>query len=140
VLLSVFSIVAMCVALIAAHDLWERARSHTPLARERVILFNLATTATIALGVLTLYVGGFVITAACGAALIPSRVLAAKVGHPVDAGDYLQLAWFVASLATIGGALGSVTESDLTVRDATYRRRHDERTEADSIGPEPIGS
>jgi hypothetical protein len=129
-LLSVFSTVATCVTLIAAHDLWERAR--TPLARERVTLFNLATTATIALGVLTLYVALFAIMAICGAALIPTHVLEEKIGHPVGLGDYLNLAWFVASLATLGGALGSVTESDLAVRHATYRNREDERTEADS--------
>jgi hypothetical protein len=129
-LLSVFSTVATCVTLIAAHHLWERAR--TPRARERVILFNLATTATIALGVLTLYVALFGIMAICAAALIPVHVLEEKVGHSVGAGDYLNLAWFVASLATIGGALGSVTESDLAVRHATYRHREDERTEADS--------
>jgi hypothetical protein len=129
-LLSVFSVVVTCVTLIAAHDLWERAR--TPLARERVTLFNLATTATIALGVLTLYVALFAIMAICGAALIPTHVLEAKIGHPVGLGDYINLAWFVASLATLGGALGSVTESDLAVRHATYRNREDERTEADS--------
>jgi hypothetical protein len=128
-LLSVFSSVATSVTLIAAHDLWERAR--TPMARERVILFNLATTATIALGVLTLYVALFAIIAICGAALIPAHVLEEKIGHSVAVGDYLNLAWFVASLATIGGALGSVTESDPAVRHATYRHREDERTEAD---------
>jgi hypothetical protein len=129
-LLSVFSTVATCVTLIAAHDLWERAR--TPLARERVILFNLATTATIALGVLTLYVALFAIMAICAATLIPPHVFEEKIGHSVGVGDYLNLAWFVASLATIGGALGSVTESDLAVRHATYRNREDERTEVDS--------
>jgi hypothetical protein len=129
-LLSVFSVVVTCATLIAAHDLWERAR--TPLARERVTLFNLATTATIALGVLSLYVALFAITAVWGAALIPAPVLGERIGHSAGVGDYLNLAWFVASLATLGGALGSVTESDLAVRHATYRHREDERTEADS--------
>jgi hypothetical protein len=59
----------------------------------------------------------------CAAALIPPHVLEQNVGHAVGVGHYLRLAWFVASLATIGGALGSLAESDLSVRNATYRSR-----------------
>jgi hypothetical protein len=125
---SIFSIAVTSITVIAAHDLWERTQ--TPLARERVIIFNLATAATIVLGVLTLYVALFVITALCAGGLIPSRLLEEQVHHPVGFGDYVQLGWFVASLATLGGALGSVTDSDLEVRDAIYRHRADERTEA----------
>lgn len=130
-LLSIFSVAITSITLIAAHHLWERAR--TPLARERVIIFNLATAATIVLGVLTLYAALFAITALCAGGLIPSDLFADEVHHPVDLGDYLQLAWFVASLATLGEALGSVTDSDLEVRDAIYRHRADERTETEPM-------
>lgn len=41
-----------------------------------------------------------------------------------------KLAWLVASLASLGGALGSMVESDTSVREAAYRSRADERTEA----------
>jgi hypothetical protein len=130
-LLSIFSLAVTSITVIAAHDLWERAR--TPFARERVIIFNLATALTIVLGVLTLYAALFAITALCAGGLIPARVLEAGVHHSVGLADYLQLAWFVASLATLGGALGSVTDSDLEVRDAIYRHRGDHRTESDSL-------
>jgi hypothetical protein len=129
-LLSIFSVAITSITVIAAHDLWERARH--PLARERVIIFNVATAATIVLGVLTLYGALFAITALCAGGLIPSRLLEEQVHHPVGVGDYLELAWFVASLATLGGALGSVTDSDLEVRDAIYRHRADARTEGGS--------
>jgi hypothetical protein len=126
--LLVFSVLVTIVALVIAHHLWERPKH--PRARERVMLYNAATLCTLALGVLTLYAALLGITAACGAALIPPGLFTRKVGHPIDVFDYLQLAWFVASLATIGGALGSMVENDLTVREATYRHRHDKRTEA----------
>jgi uncharacterized membrane protein len=128
-LLSVLSIVATCVALIAAHGLWERTPERA--ARERVVLFNIATTATITLGVVVLYAALLALTTACAAALITSRTLENAVGHPVGIVDYLQLAWLAATLATIGGALGSLVDSDLDVRDAAYRAREDERTELD---------
>jgi hypothetical protein len=127
-LLSIFSVAITSITVIAAHDLWERAQ--TPLARERVIIFDLATAATIVLGVLTLYVALFALTAVCAGGFLPSRLLEEQVHHPIGFGDYVRLAWFVASLATLGGALGSVTDSDLEVRDAIYRHRADERTEA----------
>jgi len=44
---------------------------------------------------------------------------------------YLRLACRVASLATIGAALGSLVESDIVMRDATTRSHEDGRTAAD---------
>jgi hypothetical protein len=52
------------------------------------------------------------------------------VGHAVGVDGYLRLAWLVASLATVGGALGSLVESDDAVREATYASHADARTEA----------
>jgi hypothetical protein len=40
----------------------------------------------------------------------------------------------VSSLATIGGALGSVVESNLTVREAAYRYHSDDGIEEDADG------
>jgi hypothetical protein len=125
--LGLLSVVGTGSALVLAHGLWERAPR--PEARERVMLFNLATTATLALGVMVLYLALFGISLAGGAALIPPHEFARQVGHPVGAGDYARLAWLVASLATIGGALGSLVDSDDAVREAAYRRRSDARTE-----------
>lgn len=118
-----------CVALVVAHGLWER--SSDPTARERVVLFNVATTATLVLGVVSLYLALLVISALGAGALISPRLLAARLHHPVGVLDYIRLACLAASLAAVGGALGSLVESDLSVREATYRSREDERTEAE---------
>jgi hypothetical protein len=117
--LALASTLATSLALTLAHDLWER--SDDARARERVILFNLATVCTIAMGVAVLYLGLFSIAALGAVGLIPTDVFKEQVGHDVALGDYLGLACLVASLATIGGALGSLVESDLSVRNAAQR-------------------
>ncbi len=53
-------------------------------------------------------------------------MLRREIGQPVGIGDYAVLAWFVASLATIGGALGAGLESDAAVREAAYATTPDE--------------
>jgi hypothetical protein len=128
-LLAFGSLVAISGTLIIAHGLWERSPS--PEARERVVLMNLATFLTTALGVLTLYVALLIITGVCGTTLIPSTVLYKQLHHPVGLGDYLRVAWAVSSLATIGGALGAALESDHAVREAAYSYLPSERSEAD---------
>jgi hypothetical protein len=127
VLLAVLSTLATVVALILAHGLWER--TDDPRARERVVLFNLATAITIGIGVVFLYAGLFLVTITAALALIPPDVLEQQLKHGIDAGDYVQLAWLVTTLATIGGALGSLVESDLSVRNAAQRSTEAERRE-----------
>src|SRR4051812_39193385 len=79
VLLGAASIITLCVVLVLAHGLWERASGQDD--REAVILFNLATSATLGLAVLTLYAGLLVLSVVGGAALIPKSVYHAQVGH-----------------------------------------------------------
>lgn len=123
--LSIVSLAAIVVALIAAHGLWERAAIDR--AREQVVLFNLATTATVALGVATLYVALFALALAGAGLALDSDLLARELGHGVGFADYARLAWFVSSLATVGGALGAGVESDVAVREAAYGYRPDRK-------------
>ena len=124
---------AACVTLIAAHDLWEQSSGDDD--RERVVLFNAATTLTIVLGVLTLYGALFLISAACAIALIPADFFSSQTNVPADLPHLLELTWFTTSLASLAGALGSLTESDLAVREAAYGYHPDARIE-DADEPE----
>src|SRR3954453_12383843 len=126
-LLGAASIITLCVVLVLAHGLWERASA--PDDREAVVLFNVTTSATLGLAVLTLYASLLVLSVVGGAALIPPGVYHGNVGQAPAFADYLKLGWLAATIATLAGALGSLIESDEAVREAAYRHHPDERTE-----------
>jgi uncharacterized membrane protein len=119
-IVAVGSIAASVVTLIVAHELWES--SPEPRAREQVALFNLATLGTVVIGIGTLYLAVFVMCLVGAALLIDSSLMATTLRHPVGASEYLRLAWLVSSLATAGGALGALLETDATVHEAAYAR------------------
>src|SRR3954447_1369131 len=126
-LLGAASIITLCVVLVLAHGLWEHASGQDD--RQSVVLFNLATSVTLGLAVLTLYSGLLVLSVVGGAALIPQSVYHGNVGHAPALADYLKLGWLAATIATVAGALGSLIESDESVREAAYRHHADARTE-----------
>jgi hypothetical protein len=87
-----------------------------------VVLFNAVTTLTIVIGVLTLYVALLAFSVVGSFSLVPPGAFQDQIGHSTTA-DYLRLAWLATSLATLAGALGSLVESDLAVREAAYGYR-----------------
>jgi hypothetical protein len=108
-------------SVILVHGLWERAPN--PGSSEQVILFNLATTLTVLCGIATLYCALFLFAALGAFTLITPQLLAHTLGRPSHLTAYIELALLVASLATLGGALGGALESDAAVREAAYARR-----------------
>ena len=120
VLLAVGAIGVVSATLILGADLWERPRRRAQ--REQVILFNLATTATVAIGVVVFYLVLFILSWVGALLLIDEQALAGIAGHPVNALDYAKISWLTASLATVGGALGAGLEDDDVVRAAAYTR------------------
>lgn len=122
-LASIASISFTSGAVIVAHGLWERAPDRR--LRDQVILFNFATTATVLIGIATLYAALVLLTFATAELLLSPDALASVLGHSVGAADYATLAWFIASLATVGGALGAGLESDEAVREAAYASSND---------------
>jgi hypothetical protein len=121
------SVVAIAATLIIGGGLWERPRSRR--VRKQVALFNLATTATVAIGVLSLYLALFLLALAGGLLLVVPTLFAQGLGHAVHLSDYLELAWLTSSLGTVGGALGAGLESDEAVHQAAYTYRPERSAE-----------
>jgi hypothetical protein len=119
---------AITATLVLGAGLWEHAPHRR--VREQTVLFNLATTATVLIGVLAFYTALFALAVPATLLLVPDRLLAAALGHPAHVTDYLEVAWLTSSLATVGGALGAGLETDDAVRAAAYTYRTNDLTEA----------
>ena len=59
--------------------------------------------------------------------LLPRSVLGSVLGRPAGAADYLALAWLLAAIAIVGGAVGTGFASDDAVVQAAYGYRQRER-------------
>jgi uncharacterized membrane protein len=124
---TVLSIVAMILWLIIDHGLWERPKSSEE--RDRSVLYNISTVVTLFIGVIVLHMALFCLLLFTACLTLPPELLAGTLGHGVNFSDYLTLAWLLASIATIGGALGSGLEDDDAVTEATYGVRQRQRIE-----------
>ncbi|MFG2356982.1 hypothetical protein [Streptomyces sp. NPDC048521] len=113
--------------LIVDAQLWDRSTGVAREARLRARLYNASTVVTVGIGVLVCYVGLVVINLVWALFILNDRVFASMTRTPLHATDYWTLSWFVASVATVGGALGSGLESDDAIRAAAYSKREQER-------------
>lgn len=124
---TVGSIALMIGWLIVDAGLWHRTADASPEARQRDALYNASTVVTLGLGVLVCYVGLVAVNLLWALFILNDRVYTSVTRTPLDGGQYWTLAWFVASVATVGGALGSSLESDEAIRAAAYSKREQER-------------
>lgn len=124
-LISAFVTTAMLGWLIIHNDLWQR-EEELPTGGSPTI-YNVSTVVTVAIGVLCTYAVLLGLTLLGALTIIPSSYMASTLGHEVGFGDYVTLAWFVSSMGTLAGALGSSFESDEAIQRATYGRREWER-------------
>ncbi|WP_439681359.1 hypothetical protein [Embleya sp. MST-111070] len=113
--------------LIVDGELWHRTAEGSPEAKQRARLYNASTVVTVGIGVLVCYVGLLVINLLWALFILNGRVFASMTQTPLHAAEYWTLSWFVASVATVGGALGSGLESDEAIRAAAYSKREQER-------------
>jgi hypothetical protein len=127
VIAMVGSLALMIGWLIVDADLWHRTAEVSPEARKRTALYNASTVVTVGIGVLVCYTGLMAINLVWALFILNDRVFVSMTRTPLHATEYWTLSWFVASIATVGGALGSGLESDEAIRAAAYSKREQER-------------
>ncbi|MFF0016255.1 hypothetical protein [Streptomyces sp. NPDC005374] len=127
VIAMVGSVALMIGWLIVDANLWHRTAEFSPEARKRAALYNASTVVTVGIGVFVCYAGLLVINLVWALFILNDRVFASMTRTPLHATEYWTLSWFVASIATVGGALGSGLESDEAIRAAAYSKREQER-------------
>lgn len=88
---------------------------------------NASTVVTVGIGVVVRYAGLLVISMVWALFILNDKVFASMTRTPLQATEYWTLSWFVASIATVGGALGSGLESDKVIRAAAFSKRAQER-------------
>ncbi|MFE9172926.1 hypothetical protein ACFYNZ_26250 [Streptomyces kebangsaanensis] len=127
VIAMVGSVALMIGWLIVDAHLWHRSTGASPEERKRTALYNASTVVTVGIGVLVCYAGLLVINLVWALFILNDQVFASMTRTPLHATEYWTLSWFVASIATVGGALGSSLESDEAIRAAAYSKREQER-------------
>jgi len=108
-------------------ELWDRPADDSADARDRSRLYNTSTLLTLTIGVLLCYLALYVVNLAWALFVLDPAVMGNLLGTSLDYGDVFVLVWFVASAATIGGALGTGLESDEAIRAAAYSKREEDR-------------
>ncbi|KMO99032.1 hypothetical protein [Streptomyces roseus] len=139
VIATVGSVALMIGWLIVDAELWHRSAESSPEARQRARLYNASTVLTVGIGVLVCYAGLMVVNWVWALFILNGEAFASVTRTPLHAAEYVRLSWFVASVATVGGALGSGLESDDAIRAAAYSKREQERrhTLRDDPGDQP---
>jgi hypothetical protein len=127
VIATVGSVAIMIGWLIVDAQLWHRSANALPEERKRTSLYNASTVLTVGIGVIVCYVGLLAVNLVWALFILNDKVFATTTRNPLNATDYWTLSWFVASIATVGGALGSGLESDEAIRAAAFSKREQER-------------
>jgi hypothetical protein len=109
--------------------LWDHPDHDSADARERSRLYNTSTLVTLTIGVLICYFALYVVNLGWALFILDPAVMSGELPENLGYGDLFVLSWFVASAATLGGALGAGLESDEAIRAATYSKREEERRE-----------
>lgn len=122
--------IALIVAwIIIDGELWDRPDDDSEQARERSRLYNLSTMLTLTAGALICYVALYLVNLLWGLFILDPAFVGGYLNRSLGYGDLFVLAWFIASAATVGGALGTGVESDEAIRAAAYSKREEERRE-----------
>jgi hypothetical protein len=129
--IALLAIATLVAWLIIDHEMWERHNRRDE--RDLTVLFNASTAVTLLIGVMFLFAGLLLLGFLADLVLLDSRVVSSATRTPVTFADRFQLVWLAASIATVGGAVGTGFESDEAVRQAAYGHRQRERLERDRL-------
>jgi hypothetical protein len=127
VVASVLSVAMVVGWVVIDGELWDRPEDDSAEARERSRLYNTSTLVTLTTGVVVCYAALYVVNLAWALFILAPAVMGSYLHASLGYGDLFVLAWFVASAATVGGALGTGLESDEAIRAAAYSKREEER-------------
>ncbi|MET0859603.1 MAG: hypothetical protein ABW091_01110 [Microbacterium sp.] len=126
---TVASIALVVGWLVIDGELWDRPDDDSAQARDRSRLYNTSTMVTLTLGVVICYVALYALNLVWALFVLDPSVMGGYLGMSLSHADLFVLSWFVASAATVGGALGSGLESDEAIRAAAYSKREEVRRE-----------
>jgi hypothetical protein len=126
---TVVSIALVVGWIVIDGELWDRPEHDSAEARERSRLYNTSTLLTLTTGVLICYAALYVVNLAWAMFILDPGLMGSYLKQPMGYGELFVLTWFVASAATVGGALGTGLESDEAIRAAAYSKREEERRE-----------
>jgi len=129
VVATVASVALVVGWLVIDGELWDRPDDSSAEARERSFLYNASTLATLTTGVLICYLALYVVNLVWALFVLDPLVMSGYLQASLGYGDLFVLTWLVASMATVGGALGTGLESDAAIRAAAYSKREEERRE-----------
>lgn len=124
---TVASIAIVITWIVIDGGLWDRPEDDSAPARERSRLYNTSTLLTLTVGVVICYLGLYAVNLAWALFVLDPAVVGDSLGASFGYGDLFVLTWFVASVATVGGALGTGLESDEAIRAAAYSKREEVR-------------
>jgi hypothetical protein len=127
VVATIASIALVVGWLVIDGELWDRPDDDSPQARERSRLYNTSTLVTLTVGVVISYLALYVLNLLWALFILDPALMGGYLKQPFRYPDLFVLAWFVASAATVGGALGSGLESDEAIRAAAYSKREEDR-------------
>lgn len=126
--LTVASISALTAWIIFGHGLWEGSRPDRSEPTLHTRMRNASTLITVTIGSLAFYLTMLAISFAGVLLVIPADYLTKTLGtSSVSLPDYLTIALVASALGTLAGAVGSGLEDDVTVREATYGYREQQR-------------
>jgi hypothetical protein len=127
VVATIASVALVVTWLVIDGELWDRPDDNSAEAQERSRLYNTSTLVTLTAGVLICYLALYVVNLVWALFVLNPAVMGGYLHASLGYGDLFVLTWFVASAATLGGALGTGLESDEAIRAAAYSKREEDR-------------